>query len=132
MEMNGLRKPLEQFARTKIVATIGPACRNIATLESLIQEGVSIFRLNMAHGDQKVHGEAMDMIYQASANIGIPVAVLVDLAGPKIRLWARSSTARWRRRGIGVRSPGPPALARGSRPRRRTARPCRRRSSVRR
>lgn len=86
MEMNGLRKPLEQFARTKIVATIGPACRNIATLESLIQEGVSIFRLNMAHGDQKVHGEAMDMIYQASANIGSPVAVLVDLAGPKIRL----------------------------------------------
>ena len=84
--MSILRKPLSEFARTKIVATIGPACRNVETLAQLIREGVCVFRLNMAHGNQQDHGEAMDMIRAASEETGLAVATLVDLAGPKIRL----------------------------------------------
>lgn len=84
--MSVLRKPLEDFARTKIVATIGPACRNVEMLSKLIQAGVSVFRLNMAHGGPDLHGEAIDMVRAASTTTGIPVAILVDLAGPKIRL----------------------------------------------
>ncbi len=84
--MNILRKPLLEFARTKIVATIGPACRNVEMLAALIKEGVCVFRLNMAHGSQEMHEEALGMIQKASAQTGIPVATLVDLAGPKIRL----------------------------------------------
>lgn len=84
--MKILRKPLREFARTKIVATIGPACRNVDTLAQLIVEGVGVFRLNMAHGSQEDHGEAMSMIREASEKCGLPVATLVDLAGPKIRL----------------------------------------------
>jgi pyruvate kinase len=80
------RKPLKEFARTKIVATVGPACDSIDMLTKLIREGVSIFRLNMAHGTQKTHGEILGKIREASDVTGIPVATLVDLAGPKIRL----------------------------------------------
>ena len=84
--MNLSRKPLHEFARTKIVATVGPACLDPDTISSLIREGVGVFRLNMAHGTQGTQGEALEVIRTASADVGIPVATLVDLAGPKIRL----------------------------------------------
>lgn len=72
-------------ARTKIVATVGPACQDEATLGRLIKSGVDVFRLNTAHGDQESHGllfERISMLRNATR----PLAVLVDLAGPKIRL----------------------------------------------
>lgn len=84
--MSFKRKPLRDFARTKIVATVGPACRSVEMMSNLIREGVSVFRLNMAHGSQEDHTEAIQMIEQASRQTDIPVATLVDLAGPKIRL----------------------------------------------
>lgn len=84
--MTILRKPLKEFARTKIVATVGPACDSVEMLTKLIREGVSIFRLNMAHGSQETHGEILAKIREAKDATGIPVATLVDLAGPKIRL----------------------------------------------
>ena len=84
--MTILRKPLKEFARTKIVATVGPACDSVEMLSKLIREGVSVFRLNMAHGTQETHGEVLAKIREASDLTGIPVATLVDLAGPKIRL----------------------------------------------
>jgi pyruvate kinase len=80
------RKSLQEFARTKIVATVGPACDTIEMLSSLIREGVCVFRLNMAHRSQEGHGETLENIRAAEELTGIPVAVLVDLAGPKIRL----------------------------------------------
>lgn len=73
-------------ARTKIVATVGPACRSVEQLGKLIKAGVSVFRLNTAHGNEQSRTEALADIRQASQNVGIEVGVLVDLAGPKIRL----------------------------------------------
>ncbi len=78
--------PLNTRARTKIVATVGPACRSPEMLERLIRAGVSVFRLNTAHGNEQQRTEVLADIRVASKKVGIEVGVLVDLAGPKIRL----------------------------------------------
>jgi len=76
----------QQRARTKIVATVGPACRNPELLSSLVLAGADVFRLNMAHASLPEHQETLAMIRQVSKDLRHPIAVLADLAGPKIRL----------------------------------------------
>jgi pyruvate kinase len=79
----------EQFhhrARTKIVATIGPASRSPEMVRALIRAGVSVFRLNTAHGSIADRTAVLEDIRKASVELNYPVGVLVDLAGPKIRL----------------------------------------------
>jgi pyruvate kinase len=80
--------PLEriQTARTKIVATVGPSCREPAQLAALAKSGAKVFRLNMAHGGPDVQQEHVNRIRQVSQEINEPLAILVDLAGPKFRL----------------------------------------------
>jgi pyruvate kinase len=73
-------------SRTKIVATVGPACAERGQLAELIAAGVDVFRLNMAHGDPDAQQKHVDNIRSLSEEIGEPIAILVDLAGPKIRL----------------------------------------------
>ncbi|HPP52111.1 MAG TPA: pyruvate kinase [Thermoguttaceae bacterium] len=73
-------------SHTKIVATVGPASRSPECLAQLIEAGVDVFRINTAHGQREEHAETLARIRQASQQVGQPVAVLVDLAGPKIRL----------------------------------------------
>jgi pyruvate kinase len=75
-----------QSARTKIVATVGPACGSATQLAQLIHLGVDVFRINMAHGDRVRHQAMFDAIDAARCQTGIDVGVLIDLAGPKIRL----------------------------------------------
>ncbi len=75
-----------QSARTKIVATVGPACGSVDKLAALIRLGVDVFRLNMAHGDRTRHQAMFDAIAAARDQTAIDIGVLVDLAGPKIRL----------------------------------------------
>lgn len=74
------------LARTKIVATVGPVCRTVEKLTELIDAGADVFRLNMAHGSIDDHSATLANIREASARAGRIVGVLVDLAGPKIRL----------------------------------------------
>jgi pyruvate kinase len=76
----------KQEPRTKIVATVGPACGSVKMLQSLIVGGVDVFRINTAHGTREEHQTTMDSIRQASNAENQPIGVLVDLAGPKIRL----------------------------------------------
>jgi pyruvate kinase len=80
--------PLEriQTARTKIVATVGPSCREPAQLAALARLGAKIFRLNMAHAAPEEQQIYVDRIRQVSLDINEPLAILVDLAGPKFRL----------------------------------------------
>jgi pyruvate kinase len=73
-------------ARTKIVATVGPACLGEEKLAELVLAGVDVFRLNMAHGSREEKEEIIGWIRKVSATLGQPVGILVDLAGPKIRL----------------------------------------------
>lgn len=75
-----------QRARTKIVATVGPACRAQDKLMELIRSGVDVFRINMAHGKTDEHAETVARIRQAGRELNRHVGILVDLAGPKIRL----------------------------------------------
>lgn len=73
-------------ARTKIVATVGPACRSPEKIRALIEAGVDVFRLNMAHGSREAHGETVAEIRRVADEAGRIVGILADLAGPKIRL----------------------------------------------
>jgi len=68
------------------VATVGPACQSPAMLCKLIKEGVNVFRLNFSHGSHEEHSAILQNIRDASKSTGIAVAVLQDLAGPKIRI----------------------------------------------
>ena len=75
-----------QFMLTKIIATLGPASNTEAMIESLILEGVRVFRINFSHGNLEEHEKVFNRIRKISSEIGIPVGILGDLAGPKIRV----------------------------------------------
>jgi len=70
---------------TKIIATIGPACRDEQVLEEIIAAGVDICRLNFSHGTHEAHGDTFARIRAAAARASKVVAILQDLSGPKIR-----------------------------------------------
>lgn len=71
--------------RAKILATLGPASRDPATIEALLAAGANGVRINMSHGTQEEHAETIRRAREASARMRRPLAVLVDLSGPKIR-----------------------------------------------
>jgi pyruvate kinase len=73
--------------RTKIVATIGPATRDIETMAELLDAGVDVFRFNFSHGSHSEHEASFAMAREAAARVGREVGILGDLPGPKIRLW---------------------------------------------
>jgi pyruvate kinase len=77
--------------RTKIVCTLGPASSSPEVIEGLVRAGLDMARINMSHGSHDQHRTAVKLIRQAAAAAGRPVAILVDLAGPKIRVGALSS-----------------------------------------
>ncbi len=71
--------------RTKIVCTIGPATRSEEQLTLLMQAGMNVARLNFSHGTQQDHAVTIERIRAISARLGLPIAILQDLQGPKIR-----------------------------------------------
>lgn len=71
--------------RTKIVCTIGPASESFETLTQLMQAGLDVARLNFSHGSYEEHGQRIMNIRKAAAEVGKHVAILLDIAGPKIR-----------------------------------------------
>ncbi|NTV03866.1 pyruvate kinase, partial [bacterium] len=72
--------------RTKIVATLGPATRDPAVLLELVRAGLDVVRLNFSHGTLDVKRRAIRDVRAAADEAGRPVAILQDLAGPKIRI----------------------------------------------
>ncbi len=72
--------------KTKIVATIGPACDSQAMLERLILAGMSVARLNFSHGEFAGHAERFARIRDAERATGRGVTVMADLPGPKMRI----------------------------------------------
>lgn len=73
-------------ARSKIVATVGPACEKVETLVELVRHGVDIFRINAAHGTQADFAIWLEKIKQVREITDTHVGILLDLSGPKIRL----------------------------------------------
>lgn len=74
----GLRK-------TKVIATIGPACEEPATLRELIRAGMNVARLNLSHGDYAGHERLLERVREASAELGANIAVMIDTKGVEIR-----------------------------------------------
>lgn len=72
--------------RAKIVATLGPATSTYESVRAIIDAGVDVARLNLSHGDYSVHEGNYANVRRAADDAGKPVAILVDLQGPKIRL----------------------------------------------
>jgi pyruvate kinase len=71
--------------RAKIVATIGPASCSADKLHSLILAGMDVARVNMSHGDHAQHSATIKTTREIAAGLKRPVAILLDLCGPKIR-----------------------------------------------
>ena len=80
MKQSGIYK-----RHTKIVCTIGPASDTAPIIERLIKAGMNIARLNLSHGSYDTHSKNIQIIRRVSRRLGIPVAVLIDLPGPKYR-----------------------------------------------
>ncbi len=72
--------------RTKIVATLGPASRQDRVLEQLIAAGMDIARINLSHGTMAEHAASIAAVRRAASDHDAPLAVLIDLPGPKLRL----------------------------------------------
>jgi pyruvate kinase len=72
--------------RAKIVATLGPATSSYDNIRAIIDAGVDVARMNLSHGSYDVHEGVYANVRKAAEDAGKPVAVLVDLQGPKIRL----------------------------------------------
>lgn len=71
--------------RAKILATLGPASSNETTITAMLRAGLNAVRINMSHGTREEHTEAIRLARAAAAELDRPLAVLVDLSGPKIR-----------------------------------------------
>ena len=72
--------------KTKIVATLGPACRDVGTLERMIAAGMDVARINASHTSPEAMGEEIRALREASRLLGREVSVILDLMGPKIRI----------------------------------------------
>lgn len=71
--------------RAKILATLGPASNDRVTIEAMIKAGLNAIRINMSHGSQSEHAQVIETARSVAASLGLPLSVLVDLSGPKIR-----------------------------------------------
>ena len=72
-------------ARTKIVATIGPASQMTDTLVRMIEAGMDVARLNFSHGSHSMHAMVLQSVREACKRTGQHLSILQDLSGPKIR-----------------------------------------------
>ena len=74
------------FRRSKIIATLGPSLDSFDACRDVIQAGANVFRLNFSHGTHEQHRRSMNMVEEVSKEVGVPVAFMADLQGPKIRV----------------------------------------------
>jgi pyruvate kinase len=70
----------------KIVATLGPASSDAATIRALVDAGADVLRFNFSHGTHVQHQERYDIVRRVERETGRPIAILLDLQGPKLRI----------------------------------------------
>jgi pyruvate kinase len=71
--------------KTKVIATIGPACDSLETIKAMIRAGMNVARLNFSHGTHEEHSKRLDCIRQAAAETEANIAVMLDTKGVEIR-----------------------------------------------
>ena len=76
----------ERYRKAKIIATLGPASSDEATIRALSEAGADVFRLNFSHGDHEDHKARLGLIRSLERARGRPIGVLLDLQGPKLRV----------------------------------------------
>ena len=74
------------FKGTKIVCTIGPATEDVDTIRRMIDAGMNVARINFSHGTHDEHLRQMEAVREASEKSGVPIAIMQDLCGPRIRV----------------------------------------------
>ena len=72
--------------KTKIVATLGPSSNEVEQLKALIKAGISACRLNFSHGDHEEHGQRIENMKIARAELNAPIPIILDTKGPEIRI----------------------------------------------
>ncbi len=72
--------------KTKIICTIGPACRNEETLIAMIRAGMNVARLNFSHGTHAEHLETINMLKKVREKLNVPLAIMLDTKGPEYRI----------------------------------------------
>ena len=75
-----------QRRTTKIVATLGPATSDRATLDRMLRAGVDVVRVNFSHGTAEDHLRRVEIVREVSREAGLTVGIMADLQGPKIRI----------------------------------------------
>jgi pyruvate kinase len=81
-----MAEKIEHFAKTKILATLGPSTFEVNQIKQLIVSGIDGVRLNFSHGDYNFFSQLYKNIYEACVEEKTPLSVLIDLQGPKIRI----------------------------------------------
>ncbi len=76
----------EKFRKTKVIATIGPACDCAPTLQAMISAGMNVARLNMSHGSLESHASTLQRLRRAAKTLRATLAVMVDTRGREIRI----------------------------------------------
>ena len=76
---------MHRLRKTKVIATIGPACDNVDTLKAMIEAGMNVARLNLSHGNVESHSLTLERVRQAAMEMDVAVAVMVDTRGREIR-----------------------------------------------
>ena len=71
--------------KTKLIATIGPACDGLDTIKAMIHAGMNVARLNFSHDTHVEHRKRLELVRQAARELGANVAVMLDTKGVKIR-----------------------------------------------
>ena len=77
---------MKRLKKTKIIATLGPSTSSIETIESLIKEGVDVFRINFSHSTHKEAEFLIKSIRKINDSLSKNIAILADLQGPKLRI----------------------------------------------
>lgn len=77
---------MNNFVKTKILATVGPATSTKESLEAIVNSGINGIRLNFSHGDFNFFENIFNLINEICINKSLPIPILVDLQGPKIRI----------------------------------------------
>ena len=83
--MNSTPKQHAQVRKTKIVATIGPACNTPEMLKAMIEAGMNVARLNLSHGTHEGHKETIKHLRAAASELGTSIAIMIDTRGIEIR-----------------------------------------------
>ena len=77
---------MRRLRRIKILATLGPASSDSATIRRLFEAGADLFRINMSHTPHDKLRDLVNTIRNVESSYGRPIGILVDLQGPKLRL----------------------------------------------